>query len=153
MAPERVRDLPRDGVRDGARDRASGNPAPRPGDELLREVARKGERRERARREGRHGLGYGLGLFGLIGWSVAVPTLLAIALGVWIDRRYPSPYSWTLMLMFVGIVVGCLNAWFWLRREGGLDDEPPRVPRDRPPPGPGTRPPPGRGDGPSGGAP
>jgi ATP synthase protein I len=127
---------------DGAQgpDPASGNPAPRPGDELLREVARKGERRERARREGRHGLGYGLGLFGLIGWSVAVPTLLAIALGVWIDRRFPSPYSWTLMLMFVGIVVGCLNAWFWLRREGGLDDEPPRVPR-------------GPRDGPPGGAP
>jgi ATP synthase protein I len=148
MAPERVRDLPRagDGARpgDGARDpaRAPGRtadaPAPRPGEELLREVARKGERRERARREGRHGLGYGLGLFGLIGWSVAVPTLLGIALGVWIDRRFPSPYSWTLMLMFVGIVVGCLNAWFWLRREGGLDDAPPggpRGPRDGPPGG------------------
>ena len=103
---------------------------------MLREVARKGERRERARREGRHGLGYGLGLFGLIGWSVAVPTLLGIALGVWIDRRFPSPYSWTLMLMLGGIVVGCLNAWFWLRREGGLDDEAPRGPRSRPPSGP-----------------
>jgi len=113
MAPERVRDLP-------------GN-----GEELLREVVRKGERRERARREGRHGLGYGLGLFGLIGWSVAVPTLLGIALGVWIDRRYPSPYSWTLMLMLAGIVVGCLNAWFWLRREGGLDDPPRRDPARR----------------------
>lgn len=92
-------------------------------DHLLREVARKGERRARARREGRHGLGYGLGLFGLVGWSVAVPTVLGIALGVWIDGRFPSPYSWTLMLLFVGVVLGCFNAWFWLRREGGLDDD------------------------------
>ena len=60
-------------------------------DHLLGEVARKSERRARSRREGRHGLGYGLGLFGLIGWSVAVPTVLGIALGVWIDRRFPSP--------------------------------------------------------------
>ncbi len=137
MAPERVRDLPgaEGGARadDGAR---AGDGVPGRGaahrTELLREVARKGERRERARREGRHGLGYGLGLFGLIGWSVSVPTLLGIALGVWIDRRYPSPYSWTLMLMLVGVVLGCLNAWFWLRREGGLDDEPPAGPRDGP---------------------
>jgi ATP synthase protein I len=135
MAPERVRDLPAaeggaradGGARAGGGARAEGQRA-----ELLREVARKGQRRERARREGRHGLGYGLGLFGLIGWSVSVPTLLGIALGVWIDRRYPSPYAWTLMLMLVGIVLGCLNAWFWLRREGGLDDEPPAGPRDGP---------------------
>jgi ATP synthase protein I len=95
----------------------------RPRDELLQEVARKGARRERSRREGRHGLGYGLGLFGLVGWSVAIPTVLGIALGVWIDRRYPSPYAWTLMLMIVGVAIGCLNAWFWLRKEAGLDDD------------------------------
>ena len=95
-------------------------------DPLVHEVERKSARRARARREGRQGLGYGLGLFGLIGWSVAVPTVLGIALGVWIDRRFPSPYSWTLMGLFVGVVLGCLNAWFWLRREGGLDDDAPR---------------------------
>jgi ATP synthase protein I len=116
-----------------APERPPGGPGPRPSggrgrgrrprDELLHEVARKGARRERSRREGRHGLGYGLGLFGLVGWSVAVPTLLGIALGVWIDRRYPSPYAWTLMLMVVGVAIGCLNAWFWLQKEAGLDDD------------------------------
>jgi len=117
MAPERVRDLPED--RPSAGDAAGGRAQ---GHEMLHEVARKGARRVRARREGRHGLGYGLGLFGLIGWSVSVPTLLGIALGVWVDRTTASPYSWTLMLMLVGVVLGCLNAWYWLRREGGLDD-------------------------------
>ena len=56
-------------------------------------------------------------MFGIIGWSVAVPTVACIALGVWIDTRWPSPYSWTLMLLFVGIVLGCVNAWYWVTRE------------------------------------
>ena len=59
----------------------------------------------------------GLGMLGLIGWSVAVPTLLGIALGVWIDNRFPSRYSWTLNLLFIGLVIGCLNAWHWVSSE------------------------------------
>jgi len=92
-------------------------------EEMLGAVARKGARRERSRREGRHGIGYGLGMFGLVGWSVAIPTVLGIALGVWIDRATGSPYSWTLMLMLAGVLLGCLNAWYWLRKEAGLDDD------------------------------
>lgn len=52
--------------------------------------------------------------FGIVGWSVALPTLLGIALGVWIDRSWPSPYSWTLILLSMGAAVGCLNAWRWV---------------------------------------
>lgn len=58
----------------------------------------------------------GLGMFGLVGWAVAVPTLLGIALGIWIDQHWPSSYSWTLMLLFLGLFTGCLNAWFWIRQ-------------------------------------
>ncbi len=92
-------------------------------EQMARAVARQGERRARSRREGRHGIGYGLGMFGLIGWSVVIPTLLGIALGVWIDRTSGSPYSWTLMLMIAGLGLGCFNAWYWLRKEAGLDDD------------------------------
>jgi ATP synthase protein I len=88
-----------------------------PPDELLETVQRKEARKQRARREGEHGLAFGLGLFGLVGWSVAIPTLLGIGLGVWIDTRSDGPYSWTLMLMLVGVIVGCLNAWYWVRKE------------------------------------
>lgn len=98
------------------------DPGGRP-DELTRQVRRKSARKARARREGRHGLAYGLGLFGLIGWSVSVPTVLGIALGVWIDGRTTSPYSWTLMGLLGGIALGCLNAWYWLRKEGRLDGD------------------------------
>ena len=57
---------------------------------------------------------FGLGMSGLIGWSVTVPTLVGAALGIWVDRRYPSAYSWTLMLLLIGLVVGCCNAWHWV---------------------------------------
>ncbi len=56
-------------------------------------------------------------MFGLVGWSVAVPTLIGIALGTWIDRTWPGEVSWTLTLLFVGVVIGCANAWRWIQRE------------------------------------
>ena len=90
-------------------------------DERFRaDVARKAARRRAARQRDR-GVWFSLGLFGLVGWSIAVPALLGIALGVWIDRRWPGPISWTLSLLFVGVVVGCLNAWYWVKQESGED--------------------------------
>lgn len=64
---------------------------------------------------------FGLGMFGLVGWSVAVPTLLGIALGLWIDGHFPSQYSWTLMLLLLGIGLGCFNAWYWVQQESHHD--------------------------------
>jgi ATP synthase protein I len=59
----------------------------------------------------------GLGMMGLIGWSVAIPTLLGAALGLWLDKRYPGARSWTLALLMAGLVIGCLNAWHWVAKE------------------------------------
>lgn len=59
----------------------------------------------------------GFGLFGIVGWSVAVPTLLGTALGRWLDSRYPDQYSWTLMFLIIGLILGCLIAAYWIRAE------------------------------------
>jgi len=80
-------------------------------------VARKAERHRRAQRERDRGVWYSVGLFGLIGWSVAVPAIAGIALGLWIDAHWPSRVSWTLTLLFLGIVMGCINAWHWIKQE------------------------------------
>lgn len=96
----------------------SGAAAP---DDLADTVARKEARKQRARQEGKHGWAHGFGMFGMVGWSVAVPTLLGIALGVWIDSRSTSGYSWTLMLMIAGLVVGGINAWYWVSKESESD--------------------------------
>lgn len=89
-----------------------------PAEERFRaDVARKAERRRQAAQEQDRGIWFSLGLFGLVGWSIAIPTLLGIGLGVWIDRHWPSRISWTLLLLFVGVVVGCINAWYWVKQE------------------------------------
>ncbi len=86
-------------------------------DDLADVVGRKEERKERARAEGDRGIAHGFGMFGIVGWSVSVPTLLGLGLGVWIDGRYGGQYSWTLMLMFLGLIIGLTNAWYWVRKE------------------------------------
>ena len=82
-----------------------------------REILSKETRKIKARQEKSRGVWYGFGMFGLVGWSVAIPTLIGLAVGIWIDSRYPGGYSWTLMGLFIGVALGCLNAWFWVKRE------------------------------------
>lgn len=84
---------------------------------LSEEVGRREERRIRAKEEESRAVWFGLGMFGMVGWSVALPTLAGVALGIWIDRTWPGRFSWTLMLLLAGLIVGCFNAWFWVRKE------------------------------------
>ncbi|MDF1578881.1 MAG: AtpZ/AtpI family protein [Desulfurivibrionaceae bacterium] len=86
--------------------------------ELLDRVGGKEARKIRARREKDRDIWFGLGMFGLVGWSVAIPTLAGIAVGVWLDKIMPDRFSWTLMCLVIGVALGCLNAWFWVQREG-----------------------------------
>jgi ATP synthase protein I len=88
---------------------------------LIQKIGIKEDRKIRARHEKDRGVWFGLGMFGLVGWSVAIPTLIGIGLGIWIDTKWPSPYSWTLMLLITGVLVGCLNAWCWVKRESKKD--------------------------------
>jgi len=89
---------------------------------MLGQVARKAERKLKAQGQGHRSIWFGLGMFGLVGWAVAVPTLLGIALGVWLDARWPAAeLSWTLTFLGLGIALGCLNAWYWVQREGRHD--------------------------------
>lgn len=59
----------------------------------------------------------GLTMIGLVGWGISVPTLLGAALGIWLDRQFKGEHSWTLTLLFIGLLIGCLNAWRWITRE------------------------------------
>lgn len=84
---------------------------------LRREVLSRESRKIMGRREKDRGVWFGLGMFGLVGWSVAIPTLIGLGLGIWIDSRWPGRHSWTLMGLVIGVILGCLNAWFWVKRE------------------------------------
>jgi ATP synthase protein I len=59
----------------------------------------------------------GLGMLGLIGWSVCLPTLLGAWLGQWLDKRHPGAHPWTLILLVAGLCLGCANAWHWITQE------------------------------------
>jgi len=84
---------------------------------LGREVSVKAARKLKARRRAAPGVWFGLGMMGLIGWSVAVPTLLGAALGYWLDKHHPSEHGWTLALLAAGLTIGCWNAWHWVAKE------------------------------------
>jgi ATP synthase protein I len=84
---------------------------------LAGQVGAKAARKLKARRNAAPGVWFGLGMMGLIGWSVVVPTLLGAALGLWLDKHHPGTRSWTLALLVGGLAIGCLNAWHWVARE------------------------------------
>ena len=93
---------------------------------FAQQVGAKAARKLKARGS-TQGVWFGLGMMGLIGWSVVVPTLLGAALGIWLDSHHPGKHGWTLALLIGGLSLGCLNAWHWVAKESkairnGQDD-------------------------------
>ncbi len=82
------------------------------------QIGTKAARKLKAQRHVTQTVWSGLGMMGLVGWSVAMPTLLGAALGLWLDGRYPGGHSWTLALLATGLALGCFNAWHWVAKEG-----------------------------------
>jgi ATP synthase protein I len=97
---------------DDSRDKA---PKSRPA--FADQVGAKAARKLKAQRKAVPGVWFGLGMMGLVGWSVTVPTLLGAALGIWLDKHHPDQHSWTLALLMAGLAIGCLNAWHWVDKE------------------------------------
>ena len=88
------------------------------------QVAAKAARKLKARKS-TQGVWFGLGMMGLIGWSVVVPTLLGAALGLWLDQHHPGQHAWVLALMVIGLAIGCVNAWYWVaQQEKAMREEP-----------------------------
>ena len=54
---------------------------------FIRKIEKKEKRKLRARDKKYQAVWFGMGLFGVIGWSVMIPTLIGIAVGIWADRR------------------------------------------------------------------
>jgi ATP synthase protein I len=71
----------------------------------------------RAQRKGTQTVWSGVAMFGIVGWSIATPTLAGALLGLWIDKHYPGVHSWTLALLVAGLVIGCAIAWHWVDKE------------------------------------
>jgi ATP synthase protein I len=85
--------------------------------EFSLQVGEKAVRKLKAQQHVTQTVWSGLGMMGLVGWSVVVPTLLGAGLGIWIDEHYPGTHSWTLALLATGLGLGCFNAWHWVAKE------------------------------------
>lgn len=85
--------------------------------EFSREIRSQAVRKRKAQRDGKRSVWFGLGMSGLIGWSVVVPTVIGAGIGVWVDQNYKSRFSWTLSFMLLGLIIGCLSAWRWVASE------------------------------------
>jgi ATP synthase protein I len=86
-------------------------------EKVITKVGYKETRKIRARRTRKRSVWSGLGTMGMIGWSVIIPILIGIALGAWLDDRLDDPFPWTLALLFLGLVLGCSTAWYWVSSE------------------------------------
>lgn len=84
---------------------------------LSEKIGLKAMRKIKAKRNSSQGVWFGLGMMGLIGWSIAIPTLLGTALGIWLDKYHSGGHAWTLAMLVGGLVIGCSNAWHWVVKE------------------------------------
>lgn len=80
------------------------------------EVARKEKQKLKALGS-KNNVWFGLGMMGMVGWSVVVPSLLGAALGYWLDKNHPQSFSWTLSLLLAGITGGSIISWYWVTKE------------------------------------
>lgn len=94
-----------------------GTKPPREENEFPKQVGEKEQRMLEARRRGKESVWQGFSVFGLIGWSVSIPTIAFVLLGLWLDERYAAEQSFTLALLVAGLFLGCLNAWYWVSRK------------------------------------
>jgi ATP synthase protein I len=83
---------------------------------MLRRVAGRQAQIERSRKS-KQAIWRSIGVLGTIGWSITIPTILGIALGIWLDAHVRAPFSWTLTLLALGLVAGCVIAWQRIKKE------------------------------------
>lgn len=100
-----------------ARNQDKKTPEPEKKSDFVDLVGLKAARKLHARRNSNPGIWFGLGMMGIVGWSVVIPTLLGAALGIWLDNHYADKHSWTLALLIAGLTLGCFNAWYWVDKE------------------------------------
>ncbi|MEO6917291.1 MAG: AtpZ/AtpI family protein [Chitinophagaceae bacterium] len=86
-------------------------------DFFSRRIADKERQKLKAIRDKNNGVWMGLGMMGMVGWSVVVPTLLGAGLGYWLDKKHPQTFSWTLTCLVLGLFSGSIIAWFWVTKE------------------------------------
>lgn len=87
------------------------------------DIGRRAERLKKTRENAGLSPLRGLGVFGMIGWSIAVPTVGGAFLGLWLDRTIPQDFPWVLALILGGVTLGGFIAWAWIGRESREEED------------------------------
>jgi ATP synthase protein I len=88
-----------------------------PSDDRLEKAARLAADREReGKADPEPSLGTRLGQIGILGWTIVVPTLLALVLGRWLDHVFASGIFFSAPLIMIGAIFGFWSAWKWMHR-------------------------------------
>ncbi|WP_454854579.1 AtpZ/AtpI family protein [Rhizobium binxianense] len=89
---------------------------PQAGDRLADAARRAAEREREGEDNPEPSLGARLGQIGILGWTIVVPTLLAVLLGRWLDRTFETGIFFSAPLIMVGAAFGFWSAWKWMHR-------------------------------------
>jgi ATP synthase protein I len=89
----------------------------RKNDRAADSIRRSAERKKYARNTPESSPLKGLSSFGIIGWSIAVPTVGGAFLGIWLNRVAPQNFSWPIALILGGVVIGGMISWGWIDKE------------------------------------
>jgi ATP synthase protein I len=86
-------------------------------------IAKKSQKREQALQDKKKPIFFGFGMFGMIGWTIALPAVLGTFLGRWLDGLHllDNRISWTLTCLSGGLFAGVIAAWQWVKRQSGND--------------------------------
>ena len=72
-----------------------------------------------ANRKKRPFINANMGVIGVFGGHVILPLLAGFFLGSWLDAHHPHPtISWLLNCSLVGFIIGHIDAYIWLKKEG-----------------------------------
>ena len=86
-------------------------------DDKLADAARRAaERMKESESNPEPSLGARLGQIGILGWTIVVPTLVALVLGRWLDRIFATGIFFSAPLIMVGAGIGFWSAWKWMHR-------------------------------------
>jgi ATP synthase protein I len=89
---------------------------PAPDDRIAAAARRAAERAREGAADPEPSLGARLGQIGILGWSIVVPTLLALLLGRWLDRTFATGIFFTAPAIMIGAAIGFWSAWKWMHR-------------------------------------
>lgn len=83
--------------------------------ELKNKIASKVKKIEKAKKDKPHLLAQTIYL-GTIGVIFILPVIVGAYLGVWLDNKFKGfSYSWTISLIFLGIIIGAVNVYYFIK--------------------------------------